>query len=76
LANAGEVKVGEVTDLQLATETNAVAHFAWELKPNKVGKILTSNNGDKGTGEVEFGKKPDGTWFVEKWALRPNILGL
>jgi hypothetical protein len=69
-ARAGKIKIGAVTDLQLVTETDAAAHFAWEGSMNDFGNILTSNKGDRGTGEVEFRKKPDETWFVAESNLR------
>src|SRR3954471_2950853 len=48
----GKVEIGEVTNLQLVTETRAAANFAWR------------SSQDRGAGVVEFVKKPDGTWVL------------
>ena len=67
---AGKIKIGAVTDLQLVTETDAAAHFAWEGSMNDFGNILTSNKGDEEQAKSSFRKKRDETWFVAESNLR------
>ena len=66
---AGTINIGEVSNLRLVGDTDAVAKFAWDVSLNDVGKILRST-APKGTGEAEFAKKPDGTWFLTQWTTR------
>jgi hypothetical protein len=69
-AHAGKIKVGVVSDLQLVSDTNAAARFAWTAEMTDLGNLLTGNKGDSGVGAVMFTKKPDGSWFVARWSLR------
>jgi hypothetical protein len=61
----GTFEVGDVSGLRLITETVATASFAWKLSPNDVGKSFFTRI-PSGKGEASFGKKPDGTWFVDE----------
>lgn len=68
---SGRYEVGEVANLRLATETQAVANFAWQGQLNQLGSILLDGTlapGAKpsGNGTAEFAKKPDGTWMLVK----------
>lgn len=66
-ARAGKLKILAVSNLRLVTETEAIGEFSWEATLNDLGKLLT-NGQPKGTGHAAFGKKPDGTWFVDRWS--------
>jgi len=48
----------------MATETEAQAHFTWHVTFNDVGKALSGKTTVTGTGDVIFGKQPDGQWVV------------
>jgi hypothetical protein len=68
---SGRYEVGEVSNLRLATETQAVANFSWQGQLNQLGSILLDGTlapGAKpsGNGTAEFAKKPDGTWTLVK----------
>lgn len=67
-ARAGRLEIGAVSNLRLVTDTEAIAEFSWEASLNDLGKLLTHEN-PKGVGHAEFGKKPDGTWFVDRWGV-------
>lgn len=61
----GNFVVGAVTNLRLATDTEASANFAWQVSLNSTGKLFHPENAPKGTGAVLFGKKPDQTWAID-----------
>jgi hypothetical protein len=65
----GDCEVGNVSDLRLVTDTVATARFSWKATLNDVGTMFFPDQPPSGTGEVSFGKKPDGTWFVDKLRL-------
>jgi hypothetical protein len=67
--NGGTFEVGEVSELRLLTETVATAKFAWKASLNDTGRIFSPKEIPGGTGEVSFGKKPDGTWFVDQISI-------
>jgi hypothetical protein len=69
----GEVEIGEVSNLRLVDVTEATATFAWKLSLNNTGKTFLGDVHPSGNAEAEFGKKPDGTWFVDR-ATIPGIL--
>ena len=60
----GTYDVGQVSSLQLVTETHAIAIFAWRATLDNFGKLLCGDIIPSGDGTVEFAKKPDGTWMV------------
>lgn len=68
-ANGGRYEIGGVSGLQLLTDTQAVAHFAWTAALNKLGRAFYGSLNPNGNGFVEFGKKPDGTWFVQNYQM-------
>lgn len=61
----GDFEVGDVTNLRLVTDTEATAKFSWGASLDDVGKLFTPNQPPRGVADVDFGKKPDGTWFVD-----------
>ena len=65
----GDVEVGDVSDLRLMTETEAAAKFRWTASLNELGKLFFPNQLPAGMGGVAFGKKPDGTWFVDHFEI-------
>ncbi len=65
----GECEVGNVSGLRLVTDTVATATFGWKATLNDVGASFFPVQPPTGTGEVSFGKKPDGTWFVDELRL-------
>jgi hypothetical protein len=65
----GKFDVGVVSNLRLVTETEATATFKWKAALNSIGKIVFPMQPPEGLGEATFGKKPDGTWFVDQWKI-------
>jgi len=65
----GDFEVGNVSRLRLVTDTVASAEFAWKASLNDVGQIFFPIRPPDGTGEALFGKKPDGTWFVDQLSV-------
>lgn len=72
----GQVNVEQITDLTLAgTETQAKANFRWSLAPNDLGRalqgtpVLDGGRHAMKNGNVQFTKKPDGTWVVSQFSL-------
>lgn len=63
-APGGQVQVGEISNLRLTTETSATANFGWRVALSPLAKILIGDVQPAGSGVVEFGKKPDGTWVL------------
>lgn len=68
--DAGSYKVGDVSNLQLASDTDAVAQFNWTASLNSIGRRLLGGDTPHGVGDVEFGKRPDGSWFISSWSTR------
>jgi hypothetical protein len=62
----GSFEVGETSGLHLLIETEAAAQFSWQVSLNDIGRILVGTGQPRGKGEVAFGKKPDGAWFVDR----------
>jgi hypothetical protein len=62
----GGLEVGNVSDLRLVLETEATAKFNWKASLNSVGELFFPSGPPSGAGEVAFGKRPDGTWFVDQ----------
>jgi len=63
----GSYEIGDVSGLELMTDTDAVGSFAWRASLNKFGRAFYGTEKPSGNGRVKFGKKPDGTWFVKNW---------
>jgi hypothetical protein len=63
---AGKIEIGEVSDLRLLTETQASANVTWTGVLNRMGMGLHRGSPPSGRWRVLFGKKPDGTWFVDR----------
>ncbi|MGO8787282.1 MAG: hypothetical protein ACLQVL_07860 [Terriglobia bacterium] len=62
----GSYEIGEVSGLRLLTDTEATAAFAWSVPLDDVGHAFFDDDAKPaGTGEAGFGKKPDGTWFLD-----------
>jgi hypothetical protein len=59
----GKFKIGELSELRLDSDTQAVAVFTWEVTLDEFGQVLVGSKTAQGKGTVQFGKKPDGTWF-------------
>lgn len=62
----GGWEVGEVSGLRLVTDTEATAKFAWKASLNDIGKLFFPSQTPHGEFQPTFGKKPDGTWFVDR----------
>jgi hypothetical protein len=65
----GDIAIDGVNNLLLATETEAQAHFTWHVTFNDVGKALSGKTTVTGTGDVIFGKQPDGQWVVAEYHI-------
>jgi hypothetical protein len=65
--DAGEIEVGEVSDLLLVTETIAQANFTWHVAFNDAAKALAGQTMASGTGGMTFGKQPDGNWVLHDY---------
>jgi hypothetical protein len=65
----GRFEVGEVSGLRLVTDTEATAKFAWKASLNDLGKLFFASQAPAGASEATFGKKPDGTWFVDRLGI-------
>ena len=62
--SGGDFVFGEVSDLQLVMETHAAAKIAWQVSLNDLGRLFLGAEKPAGKAEVQFVKKPDGTWIV------------
>jgi hypothetical protein len=62
----GRIEIGEVSNLRLVTETEATAQVTYTAVLDNVGQCFYPAGPPKGQWRVLFGKKPDGTWFVDK----------
>jgi hypothetical protein len=65
----GNFEVGEISGLRLLIETEAAGQFTWRVSLNDIGRVLVGAGQPHGKGEVVFGKKPDGSWFVDRVAF-------
>jgi hypothetical protein len=63
---SGKVEITDLTDLRLLMDTEAHANIKWRVDLNSVGKAFMGNKPAIGKGDVTFGKKPDGSWFVDQ----------
>jgi hypothetical protein len=61
---AGKIVVDEVSNLLLATDTVAQARFTWHVVFNDAGRALSGEPTVSGTGNMIFGKQPDGNWVL------------
>jgi hypothetical protein len=68
-ANGGSYEIGDLSGLQLVDDTHAIGSFAWTVSLNKFGQAVYPFQKPSGTGRVQFGKKPDGSWFVNNWCM-------
>lgn len=68
--DAGDVEIDDVSNLLLATDTIAHAQFTWHVNFNDAAKALTGQASMQGTGEMNFGKQPDGAWVLTAYNLR------
>lgn len=62
----GGFDIGEVSDLRLITETEATAYATYTGVLDKIGKSFYPASPPNGRWQVLFGKKPDGTWFIDQ----------
>jgi hypothetical protein len=67
--NGGGIEITNISDLRLLLETEATANFNWKASLNSVGELFFPGVPPSGVGEAAFGKKPDGTWFVDQLQL-------
>lgn len=74
----GSPKVTSVGDLLLARETMATGTFHWTVPFNEAGRLFVATfsaskeTSVSGSGNVLFGKQPDGNWTVVKYAITDN----
>lgn len=66
---AGGIEIDEVSNLLLATETIAQARFTWHVIFNDAAKALTGQTTVSGTGDIIFGKQPDGNWVLSEYHI-------
>jgi hypothetical protein len=66
VVGGGYEQVGDVSDLRLVTDTQATAKFSFRVSLNDLGKLFIPSQPPNGTVQATFGKKPDGTWFVDR----------
>jgi hypothetical protein len=64
---AGKIVVDEVSNLLLATDTVAQGNFTWHVTFNDAAKALTGVKTTSGTGEMIFGKRPEGDWILSEY---------
>ncbi|MHB1488203.1 MAG: hypothetical protein ACYCZM_11720 [Acidimicrobiales bacterium] len=64
---AGKIVVDEVNNLLLATDTVAQARFTWHVIFNDAGRALSGEPRVSGTGNMIFGKQPDGNWVLSEY---------
>jgi hypothetical protein len=62
----GGFEIGAVSDLRLIAETEASAYVTYTGVLDKIGKTFYPASPPNGRWQVLFGKKPDGTWFVDQ----------
>ncbi|MGC9994282.1 MAG: hypothetical protein ABSE79_03105 [Terriglobia bacterium] len=73
-AVGGGIDVERVTALRLTTETEATAEFTWKASLNDTGRTFVGSMETGGQhGTVAFGRKPDGTWFVDQLSIPGQI---
>lgn len=65
----GKIVVDEVSNLLLVTETVAQANFTWHVTFNDAAKALTGQTTASGTGQMTFGKQPDGNWVLAEYHI-------
>jgi hypothetical protein len=71
--DVGNFEVGKVTELQLDTDTQASANFAYTVSLNSTGRLLYPSAGLSGSGHVVFGKKPDQSWAINSITNVPRF---
>jgi hypothetical protein len=66
---AGRIEIDQITNLLLSSETMAQASFGWHVDFNDAAKALSGQDKVSGTGNVVFGKQPDGKWVVAEYSF-------
>ncbi len=66
---AGKIEIDQITNLLLASDTMAQASFGWHVDFNGAAKALSGKDKITGTGNVVFGKQPDGKWVVANYSF-------
>jgi hypothetical protein len=64
VVDAGRIVVDSVDNLLLATDTVATGNFKWHRDFTEIARALSGTNHQEGSGQVQFGKEPDGTWTI------------
>jgi hypothetical protein len=66
---AGKIEIDQISNLLLSSDTMAQASFGWHVAFNDAAKALSGKDKVSGTGNVIFGKQPNGNWVVAEYSF-------